>query len=199
MSQPDFLQQNKLSILLIVGGLVLISLGFLYPKLEANFQIQPTVKFEKAPLVVDIGGAVQSPGVYEIDTGEARVRVEDVISQAGGFHEEADLDWISKNINLATEVEDGMKIYIPKRGEAAAESLKNPSLENSSNKVLGVTNLININSATEAELDNLPAVGKVTAGKIVSGRPYTNINELKERKIVPNSTFEKIKNLVKIS
>ena len=127
---------------------------------------------------MDVGGAVVKPGVYEITTeGDKEIRVEDVLQEAGGFHSEADLDWVSKNINLATAVEDGMKVYIPKKGETKESNPnQNASLENSSTKVLGVTSLLNINTATEAELDFLPSVGKVTAGKIISGRPYTNIN-----------------------
>ena len=64
--------------------------------------------------------------------------------------------------------------------------------------MLGNTDLININNASESELDSLPGIGKVTAQKIISGRPYQTIKELKTRKIVGNSTFEKIKNLISV-
>jgi competence protein ComEA len=192
----ELINSNKLSILLILGGLVLIGLGLIYPKLENYLQIQPQPKFTKASLVVDIGGAVQNPGVYELSSEDKNkeFRVQDVIDEAGGFITEADLDWVSKNINLATVLEDGMKVYIPKIGEQKAVSA---SLENSSSSVLGVTNLVSLNTATEAELDKLPSVGPVTAAKIIASRPYGSINELVDKKIVPKATFEKIKSMIK--
>ncbi len=196
MSLKSKISQNRLPILLVLSGLVIIGLGFLYPKI-ANLNLnQPKAEFKKALLVVDLGGAVVRPGVYQIKpTGEKEMRVEDVVAEAGGFSEDADLDWVTKNINLATVLKDEMKIYVPKKGENIGNAFRN---ENSSTTVLGVTNLININTSTEAELDFLPSVGKVTAQKMINGRPYSSVEDLKTRKIIPNSTFEKIKSLLKI-
>lgn len=53
--------------------------------------------------------------------------------------------------------------------------------------------LVNINSATASELDSLPGIGLVYSQKIISGRPYTSATELLTRKIIPLSTYNKIK------
>ncbi|MCP9456131.1 MAG: helix-hairpin-helix domain-containing protein [Nitrospira sp.] len=57
---------------------------------------------------------------------------------------------------------------------------------------------IDINSATLADLQALPGVGVVTAQKIVEGRPYTSIDDLKTRNIVKGKTYDKIRNLVSV-
>ncbi len=52
---------------------------------------------------------------------------------------------------------------------------------------------IDINSASEQELDALPGIGKVTVGKIISNRPYEKIEALIEKKIVGRRVFEQIR------
>ncbi|HYM65593.1 MAG TPA: helix-hairpin-helix domain-containing protein, partial [Candidatus Sulfotelmatobacter sp.] len=114
---------------------------------------------------------------------------------AQGLSEDADRDYISKNINLAQKLSDGAKIYIPKIGEVVSLN------QNSESNVLGVqaqTSLININSATSESLDSLPGVGPVTAQKIINSRPYATIDELLSKKIVSNSVFTKIKDKITV-
>jgi len=62
--------------------------------------------------------------------------------------------------------------------------------------IKGITGLVSINSGTQAELEELPGIGPVTAGKIIDNRPYGSVQELLERKIVGKTTFEKIKDLI---
>lgn len=74
------------------------------------------------------------------------------------------------------------------------------NVDTSRGKVAGesVSALVNINSASAQELEKLPGIGPVTAGKIIAGRPYTSIDELLVKKVVGRSTYEKISPLVTV-
>lgn len=153
----------------------------------------PEVVFEKdetgdssSQIVVDVEGAVANPGVYRLKEGSI---VQDALIEAGGVSEEADRDWMAKNLNLALALKNGQKIYIPNEEEADSVSVIQ-AVEGSS------TGLININSASTSELDSLYGVGPVTAEKIINGRPYVTIEDLLSRKIVGQSVFEKIKDKI---
>ena len=77
-----------------------------------------------ATIKVHVSGAVKNEGVYEL---EEDARIADAIEKAGGVSDIANM----KNVNLASKLEDGMKIYIPKQGE---DVLENNLEENSNNK-----------------------------------------------------------------
>ncbi|MCL5784819.1 MAG: helix-hairpin-helix domain-containing protein, partial [Patescibacteria group bacterium] len=97
---------------------------------------------------------------------------------------------LSKNLNLAQKVSDGMKVYIPKTEEAGKSATPVASGESS------VSSLININSATAEELDKLPGVGSTTAQNIIGKRPYGSIEELLTKKAVSRAVYEKIKGAI---
>lgn len=56
--------------------------------------------------------------------------------------------------------------------------------------------LIDINSATEAELRTIPGIGEAYAKKIIAGRPYRAKNELVEKKILPKGVYDKVKDQI---
>lgn len=56
--------------------------------------------------------------------------------------------------------------------------------------------IIDINTATEAELKAIPGIGAAYAAKIIAGRPYANKAQLKSRKILPSTTYEQVKELI---
>ena len=141
----------------------------------------------QSKLVVDVGGAVIKPGVYELKGG---VRVNEALIAAGGLGETADREWVEKNLNLAAKVTDGQKIYIPSKNSNKDGPLyKGPSF---------VTDKININSASIAELDTLWGVGEATAKKIIDNRPYGAVEELLTKKAVKSNVYEAIKDSVSV-
>ena len=137
---------------------------------------------------VDIEGAVEKPGVYEIPFDS---RIEDVLISAGGLSVKADREYVSKSVNLAQKLIDGAKIYIPELNGSNNSNISNlPNTPNSQ--------LTNINIASESELDKLPGIGPVTAAKIIAGRPYQTLEELVSKKAVSQSVFTKINDKISL-
>ena len=125
-------------------------------------------------ITVHVAGAVKNPGVYQLRFGS---RVNDGVVAAGGATSTANLDVI----NLATVLNEGEQIYVPKRGEKP-HTLRNQlqvggvaggtNVNGGAGGVAngGATQLININLATVVELEQLPGVGPATAKAIVAYR-----------------------------
>lgn len=184
------LRQNPQTLLLLglfLAGLFLLALGaglFLFrgSTPSDDIKIISTESETEGEIVVHIDGAIEKAGVYKLPKD---VRVSDAVSAAGGLTADAD----QSRINLAAKLADGQKIYIAKVGE----NIQGQSLTGSA-----ATGLINMNTATEAQLDTLPGVGPVTAQKIIASRPYSSLEELLSKKAVGRSTFEKIKDLVTV-
>jgi competence protein ComEA len=189
----EFSRKNFLILGLLLGGLILISIGLI----QIFGQKQASIKFEAGQdaagslitkIKVDVDGEVLNPGVYELSSD---ARVQDALIAAGGLTPNAN----RRAINLAAKIADGQKIYIPRVGESVNQIVGGSAIQG-----VGVSEdqLISINGATEAQLDTLPGIGPVTAGKIIDGRPYNSIEELLTRKIVGKATYEKIKDLISL-
>lgn len=130
-------------------------------------------------IVVDVKGDVVTPGLVKLSAG---ARVADAIAAAGGVIPSADVT----GINLAERLSDGQMIFI---GNAK-------SLELSSDP------RINLNLATETDLDSLPGVGPVMAGRIIAWREsnqrFHSIEELQEVPGIGPKVFANLKPLVRI-
>lgn len=146
--------------------------------------------------MVEIAGAVEKPGVYKLPLNS---RVDDLLIVAGGLSATADRDWVSKNINRAAKLTDGQKVFIPDKQSGEASANKSGGYQNIST-VLGDknTSLVNINTASAKELDSLPGIGQVYAQKIIEQRPYSTPEELVTKKVIPKSTYEKIKDRISV-
>jgi len=145
----------------------------------------PTIR----PVVINIDGAVNSPGVYTLPD---QSRVVDAVEAAGGLAENAS----SGSVNLAAEIEDGSHIYIPARNPSPEISRE---LEGSA---VGISesgemiSLVNINQASLEALIGLPGIGPVTAEKIINFRKeqlFTRIEEIQKVPGIGPATFEQIK------
>ena len=145
---------------------------------------------ELGDIVVDVAGAVVNPGVYKLQSGS---RVGDALVMAGGLAEGADRDWVSQTLNLAEVVKDGGKIYIPAR-QQIGESASQPDSQLVSQK----SGKININTASQAELDALVGIGAARAVAIIASRPYANTEELVSKAKIPQSVYDKIRDSISI-
>ncbi len=154
-----------------------------------------TVQNEK--ISFDVEGKVQKPGVYALP---ANARLQDALIAAGGLSSGADREYVSRNLNLAQKISDGGKVYIPSVGESSelTTTVASVGIETTSNtvEVTSNTGLININSASESELDTLPKVGPATAKKIINGRPYGTIEDLVSKKVLTQKTFDGLKDRI---
>ncbi len=147
-------------------------------------------------IIVYVCGAVKESKVVSLKENS---RICDAIDAVGGLTKEADLT----NINLAYILEDGEKIYIPKKGE---EINRNNNLNKdtssytsySSSEILN--NKININKATQTELETIPGIGPSTSLKIINYRKengkFTSLEDIKNISGIGNSKYEKIKDYI---
>jgi competence protein ComEA len=149
----------------------------------------PSASGASVPLIVDVTGQVRRPGVYEFATGD---RVIDAIQRAGGAMANAEL----AALNLAAPLTDGSQIVVPKRGAAPAGSAPAPT------GVSGSGALVNINTATAAELETLSGIGEVLAATIVEYRtengPFTSVDQLVDVSGIGEATLEEIRGQVTI-
>ena len=131
---------------------------------------------------VYITGAVQQPGVYPLQEGDRWI---DALEAAGGPSEDADLTVV----NLARRANDEDQIVVPRQDEVAVSGASQSPL-------------IDINTASEAELISLPGIGEVRAGRIIQSRtadgPFAATDELIERELIPRSVYEDIIPLITV-
>lgn len=220
---------KKQKIILILVGLMII-IAFLYhiyakdentiisEELEVSNTTENIVENEteaqeeKETIVVHVSGAVNKEGIVEL---EENSRISDAIDKAEGLKENAD----TKNINLAFKLEDGMKIYIPTTEETAEEMAQEGTDDKTQNYITssgGVvqgekdsttiaseeqkTGKININTATQTELETLPGIGPSTSLKIVNYREengdFKSIEQIKEVSGIGDAKYENIKDLI---
>ena len=171
--------------LILVIGLAIVGIG-LKPEAEKIEIIEAEPKTETTAILVDVGGAVIKPGIYQF-TPDARVN--DALIAAGGLAAEADRDWVSQNLNLAAKLTDGAKVYLPFIEETNTNK-DSPSLRKGES--------LNINTASLAELDTLWGIGPVTGQKIIDNRPYAKIEDLLEKKIVKTNVYDAIKDKITV-
>lgn len=153
-------------------------------------------------LVVEVGGAVVRPGVYELPAGS---RIGDAVSAAGGFGPRVDAGLADRQLNLAAPLHDGDEVHVPVRGEAVggpgAGGAGHGAGTASGGDAPGASGPIDLNRATAEELDTLPGIGPVTAAKVIAAReerPFASIDDLATRKVLGAATLEKVRALVTV-
>lgn len=142
-------------------------------------------------LIIHVAGAVISPGVAELPAGS---RVIDAVEAAGGALLDANLD----QLNLAAKLADGARVFVPRIGEA---SVSDPGVGVTGTDGVG-GGLINLNTATIEQLEELPGIGPVLASAIVEERErrggFTSVNELRDVRGIGEQRFADLRDLVTV-
>jgi competence protein ComEA len=187
-------------ILLIVVGIVLASLAI--KKLIAESETLqcfcpscPQTAFAEKGInnlgfiKVDIQGAVKKPGIYQLVIGQ---RIADLVASASGFVIEADASYIAKTLNLATELKDQDKIYIPFLEENQDQDSENSSSDTETSSQ-SESKLISVNQANLDALQTLSGIGAVKAQAIIDNRPYSNLDDLVSKKVLSENLLSNLK------
>jgi competence protein ComEA len=147
------------------------------------------------PLVVHVSGAVARPGVYDLPAGS---RIQDALLAAGDILPGAN----PEALNLAALLEDGAKIIVPllePPTEVIPSLAASPALPANGGLPIGP---IDINQATQIELESLPGIGPVIAQRIIAYRdengPFTTTEAIQNVAGIGPATFEDIESLITV-
>jgi competence protein ComEA len=150
----------------------------------------PTVSAAPSTVLVHVAGWVRRPGVYELGEGD---RVVDAIRAAGGARRGADLG----ALNLAAVLVDAQQVLVPKTGEAEPAVGTAPTTGSGTSQ-----QLVNVNTASSTELEELPGIGPVLAQSIVAYReehgPFTSVDQLEDVSGIGPVTLGEIRDLVTV-
>lgn len=151
-------------------------------------------------IYVYVCGAVNNPGVYELDMGS---RLFEAVEKAGGFGQEAE----KNSLNLAREISDGEQIVVLTK-EQAQEYAESVIYGQNVSEIVNAKNsghtsgLININTATVEELTTIPGIGESRALSIIEYREthgsFTNIESIKNVTGIKDGLFSKIKDKITV-
>lgn len=208
----DILNKNQKIILIIIVAFILLFIGYyiirksnhskyinLETELEENNNESEEIEIidkdekENKEIVIHITGAVKKQGIVKVKQGS---RIADVIESAGGVTKDTDLS----KINLAYVVEDGQKIYVPNINDknieiGITEEAGDGVVEENTEKK---TEKVNINKASQTELETLNGVGPSTALKIINYRNengnFKSIEDIKNVPGIGDAKFESLKN-----
>ena len=141
-------------------------------------------------IVVQAAGAVAAPGVYRLAND---ARVIDLIDAAGGLAPGAD----PNRLALAAKVTDGERVYVPVVGEPLPAAVGRGGSTSA-----GDAGPVDLNTATESDLDALPGIGPATAAAIIAHRdrngPFTSVDQLLEVRGIGPAKLEQLTGLVRV-
>lgn len=145
---------------------------------------------EEVKIIIHVAGEVNNPGIISLKQGS---RIIDAIESAGGLTEDADIS----NVNLAYELEDAQKIYIPSIYDLEEIAVIQENSENILSSGVKKNSKVNINKANEGELQNLTGIGLSIAKRIVQYRNengnFKNLEDIKNVSGIGESKYENIK------
>ncbi|MBI3241560.1 MAG: helix-hairpin-helix domain-containing protein [Chloroflexi bacterium] len=186
-------------------GLLSVPLILVLNRRQTSIPIKlapPPPTLTPVPLRIHVTGAVRAPGVYEMPAGSI---LQDVINTAGGLTEAAS----TGQLNLAQLLKDGEQVFIPElpptlpptSTSAPGQPTSTPAPQPTATTG-GLGQLININTATQTELETLPRIGPSIAQRIIEYRntngPFNTIDEIKNVKGIGDSIFNAIAPLITV-
>jgi competence protein ComEA len=149
-------------------------------------------------IAVHVAGAVNHPGVVELAAGS---RVIDAVEAVGGALADGDLD----RLNLAAKVTDGQRVYVAKFGQADPGAATDPGASTGVGDPSGVAGTgakVNLNTATQAQLEELPGIGPTYAQSIIAERQrrggFTSVNDLRSVRGIGDKRFAELAPLVTV-
>lgn len=141
---------------------------------------------------VQVSGEVMFPGVYAMAQDD---RVIDAITAAGGIGPNADLS----NLNLSQRVQDEGRYHVPAFGESMPATTASATASAASKG----NGLIDLNTAQSSELETLPGIGPVMAGRIIAYREangrFASVDDLENVPGIGPKTLDAIRQLVTVS
>jgi competence protein ComEA len=145
-------------------------------------------------VVVQVAGAVELPGVYHLADGS---RVTDLITAAGGPAADADLQAMA----LASRLTDGQRVQVPHQGEVLPSTATGGAAAAAAGGTVPASP-VDLNAASEADLDALPGVGPTTARAIVAYReahgPFHQVDDLTDVQGIGPARLDALRELVKV-
>jgi competence protein ComEA len=158
-----------------------------------------STKGAPATITVHVAGAVNHPGVVELRAGS---RVINAVEAVGGATADGDLD----RLNLAAKVSDGQRVYVAKVGQADPGAVGDPNAAAAGAD--GATadgtpaTKVNLNTATQAQLEELPGIGPTYAQSIIAERQrrggFTSVNDLRSVRGIGDKRFAELAPLVTV-
>ena len=205
---------KKYKLVIALGAILVMAIGaflVLQQKPEAKTTDFPTVSTtsasqesteetssespESETILVDVKGAVQSEGVYELPS---TARVNDAIKAAGGFSDQAD----KKSVNLAQKLSDEAVVYVASQGENVSVVQSATSSSATGDAGNENTEKINLNTATVADLTTISGIGEKRANDILAYRDsqggFTSVDDLNNVSGIGDKTLENIRPYVTV-
>jgi competence protein ComEA len=173
----------------VLGGLLSAGIILLVSSQPRGSAVQLQPAPSAVPILVHVSGSVQNPGVYALPRAS---RVQDAVQAAGGLLAEAD----EQILNLAAPLKDGERVKVPSRRPTAAALPPDSTLPATS------SGLVNLNWATQAELESLPGIGPEMAKRILDYRdqngPFENIEAIQQVSGIGPATFARLQDLITV-
>lgn len=206
----EWLERRRGSLMVLLCGAISVALALFVLKRPAPGLVEvlppPAVAATALPtparLTVYVTGAVMRPNVYTLP---ADSRIADAVGAAGGLAGDA----LEAGINLAQLIADGQHVHVPRQGEATAtpaapvgEAIRGQPVSAQSAAVVPGNQLVNVNTASASQLEALPGIGPVLAGRIIDYRATRGRFESREQLVqvdgIGEATLDKIRDLITV-